>query len=101
LTLEHLVSQEHTLGACYGSRIVGKINTNAESFSRYQVGGVYVHPDYRGLGIATRMTAILVRDLITRGKGVSLYVKKRNATARGVYRRIGFDAVGDYRICYY
>ncbi|MDR2740826.1 MAG: GNAT family N-acetyltransferase [Treponema sp.] len=101
LTLERIVSREYVLAACLGSRIVGKANTNAESFTRYQIGGVYVHTDCRGLGIATLMTATLVRELIARGKGVSLFVKKRNVAARAVYRRIGFVSAGEYRITYY
>jgi predicted GNAT family acetyltransferase len=81
--------------------MVGKANTNAESFTRYQIGGVYVHADCRGLGIGAVMTAALVRDLIACGKGVSLFVKKRNAAARAVYRRAGFVSAGEYRITYY
>jgi ribosomal protein S18 acetylase RimI-like enzyme len=101
LTLERIVCREHALVACLNGRIVGKINTNAESFTRYQIGGVYVHPDFRGLGIAAVMTAALVQKLITLGKGVSLFVKKQNAAAKAVYRRTGFVNAGEYRIAYY
>jgi ribosomal protein S18 acetylase RimI-like enzyme len=101
LTLERIVRREYVLAACLDDRIVGKVNTNAESFTRYQIGGVYVHEDCRGRGIAALMIAALVRELIARGKGVSLFVKKRNAAARAVYRRIGFVNAGDYRIVYY
>jgi ribosomal protein S18 acetylase RimI-like enzyme len=101
LSLERIIRREYVLAACLGGRIVGKANTNAESFTRYQIGGVYVRADCRGLGIAARMTAALVRELIARGKGVSLFVKKRNAAAKAVYRRTGFAAAGEYRIAYY
>jgi GNAT superfamily N-acetyltransferase len=101
LALEHIVKKEHVLAACLGGRIVGKANTNAKSFTCCQIGGVYVHPDYRRQGIGTLMTAALVQNLIARGKGVSLFVKKRNTPARAAYRRIGFKSIGDYRIVYY
>jgi ribosomal protein S18 acetylase RimI-like enzyme len=101
LSLEHIVTREHALAAELDGRIVGKINTNAESFSRFQLGGVYVLPQYRGRGIATRMAAALVQRLVSRGKGVTLFVKERNPAARAVYSRIGFAVTGDYRICYY
>jgi ribosomal protein S18 acetylase RimI-like enzyme len=101
LTLERIIHQEHALVACLDGRIVGKANTNAESFTRYQIGGVYVQTDYRGMGIATLMTAALAGNLIARGKGVSLFVKKQNDPARAVYRRIGFANTGEYRISYY
>lgn len=101
LSLERIISREYVLTACLGGRIVGKVNTNAESFTRRQIGGVYVHADYRCQGIATLMTAAMVQKIIAGGKGVSLFVKKRNAGARTVYRRAGFISAGEYRIVYF
>jgi ribosomal protein S18 acetylase RimI-like enzyme len=101
LSLAQLIRKEQMLAAKLDGRIVGKINTNAESFTRFQIGGVYVHPDYRGLGIARRMTAALASALFAQGKAVTLFVKKHNAAARSVYRKVGFELSGDYRICYY
>ncbi|MDR3116143.1 MAG: GNAT family N-acetyltransferase [Treponema sp.] len=101
LSLEHTLRHEYLLLAQGKSKILGKINTNAASFSRYQIGGVYVCPDYRGLGIASYMSAAFARDLHTAGRGLSLFVKKQNPGAREVYRRIGFKVVEDYRISYY
>jgi ribosomal protein S18 acetylase RimI-like enzyme len=101
LSLGNLISREHILAAKLDGRIVGKINTSAASFTRYQIGGVYVHPHYRGLGIASRMTAAFLRELAPQGRGFSLFVKKNNPAARRVYRRVGFEPLGDYRICYY
>jgi ribosomal protein S18 acetylase RimI-like enzyme len=99
--LEYIMKKEQMLVACLADRIVGKINTSAASFSRYQIGGVYVHPDYRGLGIAQCMTFALVRLLSTHCRGLSLFVKKHNHTAVRVYDRVGFEIAGDYRISYY
>jgi predicted GNAT family acetyltransferase len=101
LSLAHILNRERILVAELDSRIVGKINTNAESFTRCQIGGVYVLPEYRGRGIATRMTAVLAAELNAAGRGLSLFVKTRNTTALAVYHRIGFEVRGDYRICYY
>ncbi|MDR2535373.1 MAG: GNAT family N-acetyltransferase [Treponema sp.] len=101
LSLEHIIANEQILIAELEGRILGKINTNAESFSRYQIGGVYILPEYRGLGIGSRLTAAFVRDIVIAGKGVSLFVKKQNLAARIVYRRIGFISLEDYRITYY
>ena len=101
LNLEHILSRERMLVAELDGRVVGKINTSAESFTRYQVGGVYVHPGCRGLGIAVRMTAVFVRNLLAEGKGITLFVKKRNTAAQAVYRKAGFSALAGYRITYY
>ena len=99
--LKRILCSERIMIACLGNIIAGKINTNAESFSRYQIGGVYVRPEFRGAGIATRMSAEFMGRLISEGRGISLYVKKRNAAAGNVYRRLGFLVSGDYKISYY
>ena len=101
LNLEHILSSEQSLVAELDNQVVGKINTSAESFTRYQVGGVYVRPDCRGRGIAASMTAFFVRELLSQGKGISLFVKKQNDAAIKVYRRTGFAILADYRITYY
>jgi len=99
LNIERIFAEEQMLVAELGGCLVGKINTNAVTFTRCQIGGVYVHPDYRGLGIAGRMTFEFVESLA--GRGISLFVKKSNAAARRVYQRIGFEITGEYRIDYF
>jgi ribosomal protein S18 acetylase RimI-like enzyme len=99
--LDHILSSERVLVAELDGQVVGKINTSAKSFTRYQIGGVYVRPDCRCLGIAARMTAVFTRSFLAEGKGITLFVKKRNAAARAVYRRTGFSVLADYRISYY
>jgi hypothetical protein len=42
LNMERIYAKEHMLVAELNGRIIGKINTNAAGFTRYQVGGVYV-----------------------------------------------------------
>jgi len=101
LNLESILSKEHVFAAELDGQVVGKINTSAESFTRYQIGGVYVRPDCRGLGIAVKMTSVFVQNLLALGRGITLFVKKRNAAARAVYRKAGFTVLADYRITYY
>jgi ribosomal protein S18 acetylase RimI-like enzyme len=101
MNTERIFSKEHMLVAEFNGDLIGKINTNAVTYTRYQIGGVYVHPDYRGLGIARRMSGEFVSSLIAQGRGISLFVKKSNSAARRVYQRIGFEILGDYRINYY
>jgi len=101
LNLKQILSSEQILVAELDGQVVGKINTSAESFTRYQIGGVYVRPDCRGRGIAEKMTVFFVRNLLTQGKGVTLFVKKRNKAALRVYSKAGFSILADYRISYY
>jgi predicted GNAT family acetyltransferase len=101
MNIERIFSHEQIFAAEFNGRLVGKINTSARSFTRFQVGGVYVHPDYRGRGIACRMTAEFVSALVAQGRGVTLFVKKTNSAAYSVYARLGFKTLADYRISYY
>jgi predicted GNAT family acetyltransferase len=100
LNLEHILTSEQILVAELDKQVVGKINTSAESFTRRQIGGVYVRPDCRGRGIAEKMTACFANRLIGAGKGITLFVKKHNIAALKVYRRIGFTVLDDYQISY-
>jgi ribosomal protein S18 acetylase RimI-like enzyme len=84
-----------------GKCAVGKININAESWTRFQLGGVYVAPAWRGAGIARAMAAHLLLRLLPRGKGFTLFARKQNAPAQAVYKRLGFKKYRDYRIDYF
>jgi len=96
-----IIANGKILTAQLNGRFVGKINVSAVSFTRYQVGGVYVHPHFRGQGIARRMAVEFISSLINEGRGVTLFVKKINAAARNLYSSLGFSYRGDYRITYY
>jgi len=98
---ENLIAGERILASELDGRLVGKINVNAVSFNRYQIGGVYVHPDYRGRGIARIMAGQFINSLINNGKGVTLFVKKINNAAIRLYSGLGFKKLNDYRISYY
>jgi len=97
----NLISGGRILAAEVDGRLAGKINVNAVSFTRYQVGGVYVDPQYRGRGIAKRMAYEFIASLIKEGKDVTLFVKKNNESARRLYGALGFQKSKDYRIAYY
>lgn len=101
VNIANIIYGGQILAAEISGRLVGKINISAVSFTRYQVGGVYVHPDFRGLGIARRMASEFIGSLIAQGRGVSLFVKKSNLAARRLYSGLGFNFKGDYRITYY
>jgi ribosomal protein S18 acetylase RimI-like enzyme len=98
LRLSKIINSEKTLVAELDGKIVGKINTNAQSYSRYQLGGVYVLPHYRGRGIGTSMTSAFARLLLAEDKGLTLFTKKSNGRALSVYKKCGFTTIGDYRI---
>lgn len=96
-----LRSGRTTLFAELDGAVVAKAGANARGMAYDQIGGVYVVPGYRGAGIATRLVAELCARIRAGGRRPSLFVKRRNETARQVYRKIGFGETGDYRITYY
>jgi predicted GNAT family acetyltransferase len=100
LSLAHIFAQEDMLVAEYEGQLVGKINTNARSFTRRQLGGIYVKPSFRRMGIASSMIGAMVEMLIQNQTAISLYVRKSNTPAQLVYKHAGFRTVADYRITY-
>jgi len=100
-SLEGLLAEHYMIAARVDGNIVGKANTNALSYTRAQIGGVYVVPSFRGKSVATRMVHRLFHDLWKDRRGISLFVKCGNASAIRVYERLGMETRGEYRIAYY
>jgi RimJ/RimL family protein N-acetyltransferase len=99
-SLAHIFAQEDMLVAEYKGKLVGKINTNARSFTRKQLGGVYVKPPFRRMGVASSMIDAMAEKLTQEKTAISLYVRTTNRPALSVYKRAGFRTVADYRISY-
>jgi len=97
----NIIAKGQVLAAEIDGRFIGKINVSAVSFTRYQVGGVYVYPDYRGKGIAGAMTYEFISSLISQGRGVTLFARKSNTAACRLYLSLGFKKIKDYCIIYY
>jgi uncharacterized protein len=97
----NIIAKGQVLAAEIDGRFIGKINVSAVSFTRYQVGGVYVYPEYRGKGIAGAMTYQFISSLISQCKGVTLFARKANTAACRLYKSLGFKNINDYCIVYY
>jgi ribosomal protein S18 acetylase RimI-like enzyme len=100
LTVDRMLAGESALVAELDRRLVGKININAEGWSRCQIGGVYVIPDCRGTGIGRHMTQTFVRLLISRGWGINLFARTNNFPALKTYLGAGFKKESNYSIVY-
>lgn len=99
--LESLIADNLVLTAELEGKLAGKININAQSYNRLQIGGVYVLPEYRSRGIARAMTAALIREFSSQKNRFTLFVKKTNTPACKVYDSLGFEKIADYRISYF
>lgn len=101
MTVESMCKRHHVLVGEVDGHLAAKAHINADSYSRCQIGGVFVEPSFRGRGYATELVASFCCKLIANGRGVSLFVNKTNIPALKVYKKLGFNIVSDYRITYY
>ncbi|MBN1241634.1 MAG: GNAT family N-acetyltransferase [Spirochaetales bacterium] len=82
-------------------RPVAKAQTNARGLRMEQAGGIYVEPALRGRGVGRALVAALLADIGSAGRGATLFVKRGNAVARALYRGLGMEETGPFRIDYW
>jgi predicted GNAT family acetyltransferase len=85
----------------FEGRVIGRAQTNAIGFSREQIGGVYVLPEFRNKGIAGHLMNAILSQLNRRSRLASLFVKKSNPPAIRLYEHCGFVKVADYNVDYF
>ena len=77
-------------------QVIFKAEVGAATPQVCQVQGVWVHPDYRGRGLAAPgMAAVVALARASISPIVSLYVNDFNTPGRATYRRAGFTEVGE------
>lgn len=76
--------------------VVFKAEVGSQSPGVGQIQGVWVHPEWRGLGLGVRGTAMLSAVIVGSGRIASLYVNDFNTVARATYARVGFVEVGTF-----
>ncbi len=92
-----LVASRRAYARFIDGRVVFKCELAVVTRHTAQVQGVWVHPDFRGQGLAVTGMAAVVRDALRRvAPTVSLYVNDFNAPARHVYARCGFEQVDTF-----
>ncbi|HEX5190732.1 MAG TPA: GNAT family N-acetyltransferase [Streptosporangiaceae bacterium] len=92
-----LVAGGRSLAKIENGQVVFKAEIGAVTGQACQVQGVWVPPELRGRGHASRGMAAVVRFARrSLAPVVSLYVNDFNAPARAAYRRVGFTEVGTF-----
>ena len=81
-------------GVFDGPRLIAMAGERLCASPLREVSGVCTHPQFRGRGLARRLMKKLIRREMQRGETPCLHVMSANATARGLYARMGFR---DYR----
>ena len=82
------------LGEYFGvfddGRLVAMAGERAQAPGLREVSGVCTHPDQQGRGWARRLMLKLIRRQMLRGETPFLHVMSNNATAHGLYLKMGF-----------
>ncbi|MEV6347218.1 GNAT family N-acetyltransferase [Actinoplanes sp. NPDC051851] len=95
--IAELVKGKRAYARFDGDQVIFKAELAIITRRTTQVQGVWVHPDYRGRGIAAAAMAAVVHDALHRvAPTVSLYVNDYNTVARRVYQRCGFVSAGAF-----
>lgn len=83
-------------------KILSKLNTTLTGERYVQLGGVYTERKFRRKGYAKKLLNwFLINELPKIGKSVSLFVKKENKKALQLYRRCGFEEIGEKTLIYF
>jgi RimJ/RimL family protein N-acetyltransferase len=96
---------EQRLGSADGGVTLWDVDGETVSMCGYgsptpngiRIGAVYTPQEQRGRGYATAVTAEVSRRQLERGRCCFLYTDAANATAEGVYRRLGYQCIAASR----
>lgn len=88
------LARTHTMGRFIGIRIAGRLAAMAGERMRFpghvEVSGVCTHPDFRGRGLARRLSAAVTADIQRRGGQPFLHAWMTNTAAIALYESLGF-----------
>jgi predicted GNAT family acetyltransferase len=89
------LSRTHTMGTFRGVRIDGRLAAMAGERFRFpghtEVSGVCTHPDFRGRGLARRLSAAVAARIESRGEKPFLHAWQSNRPAISLYESLGFE----------
>jgi predicted GNAT family acetyltransferase len=89
------LSRTHTMGRFVGVRINGCLAAMAGERLRFagftEVSGVCTHPDFRGKGLARRLSSVVANAIQQRGDRPFLHAWASNQAAIALYESLGFE----------
>ncbi len=95
--ISELITSKRSFVRTQQGEVIFKAEIGALGNGVAQVQGVWVHPDFRGQGLAApAMSAVVTRVLNDLAPTVSLYVNEFNKPALATYERVGFEVVDTF-----
>jgi predicted GNAT family acetyltransferase len=89
------LARTHLMGTFRGIRIDGRLAAMAGERFRFpgytEVSGVCTHPDFRGRGLARRLSAAVAARIEARGEQPFLHAWQTNRPAISLYESLGFE----------
>jgi predicted GNAT family acetyltransferase len=89
------LARTHLMGTFRGIRIGGRLAAMAGERFRFpgytEVSGVCTHPDFRGRGLARRLSAAVAARIEARGERPFLHAWQTNRPAISLYESLGFE----------
>jgi len=89
------LTRTHAMGQFLGVRVAGRLAAMAGERMRFpgytEVSGVCTHPDFRGRGLARRLSAAVMASIRERGDIPFLHAWKTNTAAIRLYENLGFE----------
>jgi predicted GNAT family acetyltransferase len=89
------LARTHTMGTFLGIRIGGRLVAMAGERLRFpgytEVSAVCTHPEFRGRGLARRLSAAVAAAIEARGEQPFLHAWKTNQAAISLYEGLGFE----------
>lgn len=91
-----IVGQRSAIVTDVNGRVIFKADAGIVNLDAAQVQGVWLHPDYRGYGLAKPFFAAAAQILRRSHPHLSLYVNDYNARALAMYRGTGWEQIGQF-----
>jgi predicted GNAT family acetyltransferase len=96
------LARTHVMGTFRGIRIDGRLAAMAGERMHVpghtEVSGVCTHPDFRGRGLARRLSAVVAAAIQARGETPFLHSWKDNHPAIALYGKLGFRLRADVNV---
>ncbi|GAC1338372.1 MAG: GNAT family N-acetyltransferase [Candidatus Dormibacteria bacterium] len=96
-----LVSRGWSYTWSEGSTLIFKCELSALTPHTVQLQGVWTAPSHRRQGVARRALGTVCAQLLQQVASCSLYVNAGNVGAELLYRKLGFEPVGEYATLLY